>query len=411
MKSFDIPHFYKSKLISSIKEIRRIKDPRKKDFSPSILDFGPVRFFMARHFGFCYGVENAIEISYKAIEENPDKKIYLLSQMIHNPGVNADLQQKGARFIMDTSGKQLLPWEEIKADDIVIIPAFGTTLKIEEKLNEIGLEIRKYDTTCPFVERVWKKSEKLGLESFSVIIHGKYNHEETRATFSRSEMNAPSIIIKDMHEAELLGDYIKGNMSKDHFTANFSNRCSAGFDPEVDLERLGVINQTTMLATETQTIAEYFKNLMIEKYGGENIGSHFADTRDTLCYATNENQEATYGLLKYPADLAFVVGGYNSSNTSHLVELCEEKLPTYFISSADEIVSKSLVQHFNFREQKKLSSENYIPQKTPIDIIITSGASCPDAVVEEVLFKLLSYFENTVSIESVMDKLESNPAF
>ena len=217
MKSFDIPHFYKSSLISSIKEIRRNKDPRKKDFKPSVLDFGPVRFIMARHFGFCYGVENAIEISYKAIAENPQRKIYLLSQMIHNPGVNADLQAKGVRFIMDTSGKQLLPWEEIKTEDIVIIPAFGTTLKIEEKLREKGIEIRKYDTTCPFVERVWKKSEKLGQDKFTIIIHGKYNHEETRATFSRSEKNAPSIIIKDIYEAEFLGEYLKGKISTEKF--------------------------------------------------------------------------------------------------------------------------------------------------------------------------------------------------
>ena len=408
MKSFDIPPFYKSSLISAIKEIRREKDPRKKDFSPSVLDFGPVRFFMARHFGFCYGVENAIEISYKALQENPGKSIYLLSQMIHNPGVNADLQQRGIRFIMDTAGNQLLPWETIKAHDIIIIPAFGTTLKIEEKLLEIGTEIRKYDTTCPFVERVWKKSEKLGQEHFSIIIHGKYNHEETRATFSRSETNAPSIIIKDMGEAEKLGEFIKGNLSKVDFDKLFKYRCSENFDPHQDLQRIGVINQTTMLATETQAIAEYFRMLMLEKYGEEHISSHFADTRDTLCYATNENQEATYGLLKKSADLAFVVGGYNSSNTSHLVELCEEKLPTYFVSSAAEIISEFQVQHHNFRENKTEITNHYLPQKTPVDIIITSGASCPDSIVEEVLMKLCSFFKNTKPTNEILEELKAD---
>jgi 4-hydroxy-3-methylbut-2-en-1-yl diphosphate reductase len=176
MKSFNIPTFYRSSLISSIKEYRKAQDPRKKDLSPTLLDFGDVRFYIARHFGFCYGVENAIEISYKALEENPGKRIFLLSQMIHNPDVNHDLQEKGIKFLMDTGGNQLIPWEELTPEDVVIIPAFGTTLEIEETLNRLGISPEKYNTTCPFVERVWKKSEKLGNESYSIIIHGKHNH-------------------------------------------------------------------------------------------------------------------------------------------------------------------------------------------------------------------------------------------
>src|SRR5574337_1082994 len=185
MKQFQIPEFYRSPIISRIKNARRINDPRKKDFTPTILDFGPIRFLIARHFGFCYGVENAIEISFKAVEENPDKKIFLLSQMIHNPEVNKDLTKRGVRFIMDTQGKQLIPWQELTSSDIVIIPAFGTTLQIQEKINSIGIEVHKYDTTCPFVEKVWNRAEKLGRDKFSIVIHGKHNHEETRATFSR----------------------------------------------------------------------------------------------------------------------------------------------------------------------------------------------------------------------------------
>ncbi|MCH8331150.1 MAG: hypothetical protein IH946_07190 [Bacteroidetes bacterium] len=199
MKKFNIPEFYKSSIITDLKEIRKELDPRKKDFSPTLLDFGPVRFLIARHFGFCYGVENAIEISYKALEENPDKKIYLLSQMIHNPEVNSDLVNRGISFILDTEGNQITDWSKIKKENIVIIPAFGTTLEIEKRLIDIGLEISKYDTTCPFVERVWKKSEKLGNEEYTIIIHGKHNHEETKATFSRSKLNAPSLIIKDLN--------------------------------------------------------------------------------------------------------------------------------------------------------------------------------------------------------------------
>ncbi|MFL5762816.1 MAG: 4-hydroxy-3-methylbut-2-enyl diphosphate reductase [Bacteroidia bacterium] len=405
MKSFNIPDFYKSPVISKVKEIRKVSDPRKKDFSPTVLDFGPVRFHIARHFGFCYGVENAIEISYKAVEENPGRKIFLLSQMIHNPDVNNDLLSRGVRFLMDTSGRQIIPFSELAKDDIVIIPAFGTTLRIEEELASRGLEVRKYDTTCPFVERVWKKSEKLGEDKYSIIIHGKHNHEETRATFSRSEKSAPSIIVKDISESRILGEYILGNKTIAELKQIFSDKLSENFDPETHLERIGVINQTTMLATETQEIADYFKQVMIQKYGEENLKQHFADTRDTLCYATNENQEATYGLLKNSADLAIVVGGYNSSNTSHIVELCEQKLPTYFISSAKEILSEKLINHFDYLHQKHLQSSDYLPQKTVTDIILTSGASCPDSIVDEVLQKILSFFPGSKATSEVLGRL------
>ena len=408
MKSFNIPDFYKSPVISKVKEIRKISDPRKKDFSPTLLDFGPVRFYIARHFGFCYGVENAIEISYKAIEENPDKHIFLLSQMIHNPDVNNDLLNRGVKFLMDTSGNQIIPFSELNPNDIVIIPAFGTTLKIEMELSKLGIEVRKYDTTCPFVERVWKKSEKLGEENYSIIIHGKFNHEETRATFSRSEKSAPSIIVKDITESKILGEYILGNISIDEFNSVFKGKYSDDFDASKHLERVGVINQTTMLATETQEIADYFKQVMAKKYGENKLKEHFADTRDTLCYATNENQESTYGLLKNDADIAIVVGGYNSSNTSHIVELCEQKLPTFFISSSQEIVSKNRINHFDFSHQKHLATADYLPDKPVVDIILTSGASCPDSIVDEVLQKILSYFPSAKKINEVLETIEEN---
>jgi 4-hydroxy-3-methylbut-2-en-1-yl diphosphate reductase len=408
MKSFNIPGFYRSPFISRIKELRKQQDPNKKDFSPTLLDFGPVRFIMARHFGFCYGVENAIEISYRAVEENPGKKIYLLSQMIHNPAVNADLQARGIQFLMDTSGKQLIPWEGVTKDDIVIIPAFGTTLEIEEIIREKGIEVHKYNTTCPFVERVWKKSEKLGAEDCTIIIHGKPKHEETKATFSHSKANSASLVIKDMKEAEKLREIISGKLPAADFYTLFNGRYSEGFDVEKDLEKIGVVNQTTMLATETQAIADFLKEAMAEKYGPENLKNHFADTRDTLCYATNDNQDATYGLLEQDASLAIVVGGYNSSNTSHLVELCERKFPTYFISSANDIESKSTINHFDYPNQKHLKSTGFLPRKEPLTIILTSGASCPDAVVEEVMLKLLSFYENIKTQEEALQGLLAN---
>ena len=405
MKTFDIPIFYRSPVISKIKNSRKVSDPRKKDYSPTVLDFGPVQFLIARHFGFCYGVENAIEISYKAVEENPDKRIFLLSEMIHNPEVNNDLIRRGVKFIMETSGEQIIPWEELTPDDIVIIPAFGTTLEIEGKLSSLGIDPLKYNSTCPFVEKVWNRAETLGTQDYTIIVHGKYKHEETKATFSHSKENAPTMIVRDMEETKILGDFILGKISLDEFNQYFKNRLSAGFDPLKHFSKIGVVNQTTMLATETQSIADYLKNIMIEKYGGENLKEHFADTRDTLCYATHDNQNATSGLLKERADIAVVVGGYNSSNTSHIVELCEEKLPTYFISSADKIKSEDFISHFNYHTHEELETYNYLPKgstENPARIILTSGASCPDAIVDEVLQKLLSYYPGAKTIEEVI---------
>lgn len=404
MKKFDIPSFYQSSFIAKIKAARKLKDPRKKDFEPTMLDFGPIRFYIARHFGFCYGVENAVEIAYKALEENPNKRIFLLSEMIHNPTVNQDLQDRGIKYILDNLGNQLIDWAEISNEDIVITPAFGTTIKIENILKAKGIEPKKYNTTCPFVEKVWKTAAKLGNKDFTILIHGKPKHEETRATFSHSKHESPSVVLKNIEEARILGDVILGERKPQDFEKHFGKRCSKNFDLEKDLERVGVVNQTTMLASETHEIAEYFKGIMKEKYGSEALKSHFADTRDTLCYATNDNQSATFALLEKPADLAIVVGGYNSSNTTHLVELCEQKFPTYFISSAKEIFSKTKIQHFDFHEQKIIQSEDFLPSKEKIDVILTSGASCPDTMVDAVLDKLLSFFENTKSKELVFQE-------
>tara|TARA_B100001057_G_scaffold325792_1_gene325977 strand:- start:1673 stop:2899 length:1227 start_codon:yes stop_codon:yes gene_type:complete len=402
MKKFNVPDFYRSNLIGAIKNQRRELDPKKRDFSPTIVDFGSVQIHLARHFGFCYGVENAIEISYKAIEENPDKNIYLLSQMIHNPTVNEDLLSKGLKFILDTQGNQLIEWDIIKSNDVVITPAFGTTIEIQELLEKKNIKLETYDTTCPFVTRVWKKAESIGNDNYSIIIHGKFNHEETKATFSHSYQNAPSLIIKDLQEAKLLVDFIEEKRPEDEFYSTFKGKYSEGFDLKKDLEKIGVVNQTTMLASETEEISNFLKQFIIDKRGQENYKDFFADTRDTLCYATNENQKATYGLLEVPADLAIVVGGYNSSNTSHLVELCEKVLPTYFVKSEEEILSKDRIRHFNYNYKTTSETEGYLPKKEKLKVIITSGASCPDAVVDKVLRKLLSYFENKISIDEAL---------
>ncbi len=408
MKSFDVPIIYRSPLISAIKKKRKEMDKMKKDFTPTLLDFGPLQIYLARHFGFCYGVENAIEIAFRTVEENPEKRIFLLSEMIHNPQVNADLQAHGVIFLQDTYGKQLISFDELNADDVVIIPAFGTTLAIEEKLNSIGIQTEKYNTTCPFVEKVWNRSEAIAKKKYSIVIHGKPNHEETRATFSHAAINAPSVVVKDMQQTKELAKYITGEKNAEQFYTEFKGQYSEGFDVEKDLERIGVVNQTTMLASDTQAIADFLKQVMISHYQLTEAGTEdrFADTRDTLCYATNDNQTAVTGMLETAADLAIVVGGYNSSNTSHLVELCEEKLPTYFINSEEKIISAKDLLHYNFHTKEEVVTNNYLPSKEPVKILITSGASCPDALVEGVIKKLANYFPVTTTIEELTKQFQ-----
>ena len=405
MKNFEVPIIYRSPLITAVKQKRKEQDKMKKDFSPTLLDAGPVRVWLARHFGFCYGVENAIEIAFKTVNENQGKRIYLLSEMIHNPQVNADLQAHGISFLQDTYGRQLIPFDELRADDVVIIPAFGTTLEIENRLKAIGIQTEQYNTTCPFVEKVWNRSDAIAKKNYTIIIHGKPKHEETRATFSHAAVNAPAVVVKDMSEARLLAQFIKGELPTLGFYEAFKNQYSEGFDATKDLQRIGVVNQTTMLASDTQGIADFLKQVMIDTFKPANVEDRFADTRDTLCYATNDNQTAVTGMLQTKADLAIVVGGYNSSNTSHLVELCEEKLPTYFISSEEKIISPKEILHYNFHTHTEILTANFLPSKTPLDILITSGASCPDALVEGVIDKIFSFYPQARSTEDILQKL------
>ncbi|MEO8822705.1 MAG: 4-hydroxy-3-methylbut-2-enyl diphosphate reductase [Ginsengibacter sp.] len=410
MKKFDVPVFYRSPLITAIKNKRKADDKLKKDFSPTFLDFGNIQIFLARHFGFCYGVENAIDISFRTIDENPGKKIYLLSEMIHNPHVNDDLKNRGVEFLMDTKGNTIIPFEKLKPGDIVVVPAFGTTLEIEQKLSAAGVEIEQYNTTCPFVQKVWNRAEAIAKKNYTVVVHGKPQHEETRATFSHSAVNSPTIVVKNMQESIQLANYILGRKEIKDFYREFEGRYSDGFNVETDLERIGVVNQTTMLASDTQTISEYLKEVMKHKYGlsESNVEEHFADTRDTLCYATNDNQGAVYALLDTPADLAIVVGGYNSSNTSHLVELCEDKLPTYFVRSEEEIVSSRQINHYKLDRKEEVTTLAFLPEKKPAKILITSGASCPDALVEGVIKKIISFFDCEKFIEDVIKEFSQN---
>jgi len=399
MKTFQVPPAYRSPLITAVKDKRRAEDRMKKDFSPTLLDFGPLHIFLARHFGFCYGVENAIDIAFRIVEENPDKNIFLLSEMIHNPQVNQDLKNRGIRFLQDTNGSQLIPFENLTPADIVITPAFGTSLEIDGLLKSKGIHTEIYNTTCPFVEKVWNRSGQIAENKFTVIIHGKPDHEETRATFSHAAAAGPALVIRDMDEAIQLGRFIKGENPAGKFLELFKERISLGFDPAKDLERIGVVNQTTMLASETQEIADFLKQAIQESSSPttENPADRFADTRDTLCYATNDNQSAVLGMLNTPADLAIVAGGYNSSNTSHLVELCEQELPTYFVEGPEKLISGEEILHYDLRRHEEIRYHGYLPDKNPLRILITSGASCPDAIVESIINKLCFFVKGTLT--------------
>lgn len=378
----------------------------KKDFSPTPLDFGPLQIYLARHFGFCYGVENAIEIAFRTVEQNPGKRIFLLSEMIHNPQVNADLLAHGIEFLQDTHGRQLIPFETLTPDDIVMIPAFGTTLEIEKMLNDMGISTETYNTTCPFVEKVWNRSEVIAKKQYTIVIHGKPEHEETRATFSHAAVNAPAVVVRDMKEAIQLAGYINGEKPSENFYSEFKGQYTTGFDVSKDLQRIGVVNQTTMLASDTQAIANYLKKVMTDTYQPADSEDRFADTRDTLCYATNDNQTAVTHMLETKADLAIVVGGYNSSNTSHLVELCEEKLPTYFINSESKILSEKEILHYNFHKKEEIYSTGWLPEKNHVKVLLTSGASCPDALVEGVINKLVSYFNVSKTVNELIGSFE-----
>lgn len=401
-RQFDVPEFYKSPVISIVKEARKVMDPRKKDLSPSTLDFGPVRFKIARHFGFCYGVENAIEIAYRALEEHPDRRIFLLSEMIHNPRVNGDLASRGVRFLRTTTGEQLIPFDELDADDVVVIPAFGTSLEVERELADRGVDTVAYDTTCPFVEKVWKKSDQIGARDYTIVIHGKRYHEETRATFSHARRSGPVVVVRDREEAGDLARVIGGEAGSAFFFERFDDRYSDGFDPDRDLRRIGVVNQTTMLASETQEIADMLRASMVDRYGEADLAEHFADTSDTLCYATNENQNATMSLIASGGDLAIVVGGYNSSNTSHLVDLCQERMPTYFVRDADEILSPRRIRHFQVHARQETTTEGWLPEKRPVNVVLTAGASCPDVLLDEVVHKIIGWMDDVRPLDDVL---------
>ena len=396
-KQFDrVPNHYAGPVIQRIKEFRESEG--KRSLVPTRLTVGRLELLVPRHFGFCYGVERAIHMAFSAIDEHPDSRLHLLSEIIHNPLVNEDLRSRGVRFIYDGAGERRIAEEEISSEDVVLIPAFGTTREIEDSLQRSGIDItsgsfrENFDTTCPFVSKVWSRGEELAREGYTILIHGKFQHEETQATRSHTKQHGRTLVVLDREEALQVARFIAGQMGVDEFRESFEGKCSEGFDPERDLVRVAVVNQTTMLAEETEEVAGIIRDAIAERYGFEDLDHHFADTSDTLCYATNWNQNATRALLDIQPDLAVIVGGYNSSNTSHLVEICERVMPSYLIGSAGDLLSSERIRHFHIHRKQVVETEGWLPAELPVRLAVTSGASCPDVLMNAVVQRIAGMY-------------------
>lgn len=429
---------YQSRLCATIKAARRTKE--KTANIPAVLDFGAVRYVIPSHFGFCLGVQNAIERAYEAVATNSERRVFMLSELIHNPFVNADLLLRGLRYLQTDKGLPLTAtgepakglcdpdalWNQLNTNDIVIIPAFGATNEDKARLIRKGLAIREHDATCMLVEKVWKSARRYANEGYTVIIHGKSEHEETKATFSNSAAFGPALMIRNRDHAQILGEIILAEDSeKTHrFKQAFKGLYSEGFDVERDLRQIAVVNQTTLLRNETLEIIEYLKGVMTEKYGSEACEKHIwsQGKGDTLCYATQVNQDALRMALEYPIDLALVVGGKNSSNTYQLYRVCNDAIGenAHYIQSEENLISSDTVRHYIFPTPSQANDtepevirefrlEVEKGARKPRHILLTGGASCPDGIIQQVINRINGFFppELLRSPEAVLADFES----
>ena len=350
-----------------------------------IVSAGDLTIKLAKEFGFCYGVERAIDLAYAARKAYPDRRIFLLGEIIHNPEVNDQIRRMG---IVTISGK---PRDEeinvLGSEDIVIIPAFGTDVVTRQKLDEKGCQF--VDTTCGDVMSVWKRVRQYSKDSVTSIIHGKAWHEETMATSSqaRASGNGHYLVVFTLAETDYVCHYIVEGGNKEDFLKKFKGAYSEGFDPDIHLRAIGVANQTTMLRGETEEVQRRLKNAMIQKYGEAELSKHFRFF-DTICGATQDRQDALEKLLRQPPNLLLVIGGYNSSNTSHLAEMGEAKLPTYFIKNAAKMVSDKLIHHWDQHKHEEIETRDWLPQGK-VTVGITAGASCPNNLIEDAIRRLL----------------------
>lgn len=347
-----------------------------------------ITFHLATDYGFCYGVDRSLELAHETVKHFPDKRIFLTTEIIHNPYANNNLRKMGVEFLSGQY-KAELGIEDVTGDDIVILPAFGTDVTMLETLKKKGCIM--VDTICGSVLNVWKRVESYANDGYTSIIHGKYYHEESIATSSRvlEYKDGEYLIIVNMDEAKYVADYILKGSDKNAFLDKFNKAVSPGFDPDNDLTKIGLANQTTMLSSESLAIANFLKDTMIEKYGSENINYHFRNF-DTICSATEDRQQAILRLRDRPLDLMLVMGGYNSSNTNHLCKIASEFVTAYHIESAEGILSTEQIQHKPYGQWDTVVTDSWLPKK-PCHIGITSGASTPNHVLGKTIEKILSF--------------------
>ena len=360
--------------------IERIRD------QGGVLDTGKTLVRLAKQFGFCYGVERAIDLAYAARKVFPDQEIILLGEIIHNPDVNAQMAALGIRHLAPRPDPAEIA--KLGPGHIVIVPAFGAEMATVEAVRQAGCEI--VDTTCGDVMSVWKRVRQNAREQITSIIHGKSSHEETRATASRAlgpDGTGHYLVVLDLEQTDKVCDFIRHGGDPAAFLELFKDACSPGFDPMKHLARVGVANQTTMLRSETEEIQRRIRTAVADRDGGSTANyRHF----DTICGATQERQDALFALLDEPLDLLLVIGGYNSSNTTHLVEIGEKKLPTWFVRNAGCLISGETIRHFDIHAKKEIESKGWLPSvDTKISVAVTAGASCPNNLIEETIVRLL----------------------
>jgi 4-hydroxy-3-methylbut-2-enyl diphosphate reductase len=370
-----------------------VQEPLRKDYKGLIVDFarahgftlvaGELTFRLAKEFGFCYGVDRAVEYAYEARSRFPAKRIFITGEIIHNPYVNRRLEEMGIEFLEGAYGTTE-KFIRVTAEDVVLLPAFGVSTGELDILKERQAVL--VDTTCGSVMNVWKNVERYARTGFTSVVHGKYWHEETKATVSRS---GHYLVVRDMEETDLVCRYIEGQGRREVFLARFEKAMSQGFEPDRDLERIGLANQTTMLSSESLAIAEALRQAMLRRHGARDTEDRFRSF-DTICSATQERQDAVLELCREGVDLMLVIGGYNSSNTTHLAEICDQQFPTFHISDSDRLVSPALIRHKPIHSEKEVESRDWFPAG-PLKIGVTAGASTPDVKVDESIERLLSF--------------------
>lgn len=350
------------------------------------LRVGNLQFFLAKEFGFCYGVDRAVEYAYQAREKFPERRIFLTGEIIHNPHVNHRMLEMGIGFLAGQYARGA-GFDDLRPEDVVILPAFGVTTEEFRRLAHIGCIM--IDTTCGSVLNVWKRVEQYARDGFTSVIHGKYSHEETRATSSQATKyeNGHYLIVRDMEEAEIVCEYLRHAISRENFSSHFTKAISAGFDPELHLQKVGVANQTTMLSSESLAIAERLKQAMLQKYGAAQIDAHFRNF-DTICSATQDRQDAVLELVKQQhLDLMIVIGGYNSSNTNHLVELASSYTQAFHIDDASCLESLEVIRHKPIGQPTESAARGWLPEGA-LKIGLTAGASTPNNKVGEALERI-----------------------